>query len=324
VWFLFALSTSFVFWVALMKALRLMGNSSNQGTTYGWYYALNSLVSIAANAVYLKLYMMKDDASDKIFIVIVGMSVVCLIAAVFILLYQEPKIAAAAVEEEDKFRLRDLPEALRNVNLWAVAIIMFMLYAAYSCSSYFTPYFTAHIGIEPNESAVIGFIRGYVLLMLAPVGGFIADRLLKSTLKFYVIGFIGLFILFLSVLIIPASKDGLTMAIVISFITSIFLFLMYGIMWSLISEVKIPVRYGATAIGVASLAAYMPDLFLYTIFGNILDNKGDVVGYNVIFITLAAFCIVALVLCIWLFGRVKRLRLKDAEQEPVATLDEVN
>ena len=84
VFFLFAVTTSFVFWTALNKGLRLLGGKDNSGSTYGWYYALGSVISLVCSFIFWGLYASTDDNHDAMFRTIIGMSVAVIIAAVFV------------------------------------------------------------------------------------------------------------------------------------------------------------------------------------------------------------------------------------------------
>ncbi|SHD77802.1 MFS transporter [Schnuerera ultunensis] len=184
---------------------------------------------------------------------------------------------------------------------------MFLMYAVYSCSSYFTPYLTAKVGMDVTEAGMIAIIRTYVMFFLSPIGGYIADKLLKSTLKFYVIGFAVLGLSFMSVMLVPGGPSGKTGAIMVTMITSAIGIMMYGIMWSILNELKIPVAYGGTAVGICSIFAYAPDLFMHTIFGNWIDKFGDIKGYVYIFVCLAVFCAIAMILSIFMAKAAKKI-----------------
>lgn len=58
---------------------------------------------------------------------------------------------------------------------------------------------------------------------------------------------------------------------------------LYGVMFSTMHEINIPVKVAGTAIGIASIVGYLPDMFLNTIFGNILDKSSGASGYFQIF-----------------------------------------
>ncbi len=71
---------------------------------------------------------------------------------------------------------------------------------------------------------------------------------------------------------IPAGVSSVTIAIIISMLASAFAMMMYGVMWSVLNEIDIPISYAATAIGIASMVIYLPDLFVPAMFGNWLDT----------------------------------------------------
>ena len=163
----------------------------------------------------------------------------------------------------------------RNPYLWWAAVIMFVMYTIYSNVTYFTPYLTSQVGMDVSDSSLLAIIRGYVLYFLAPVGGYVADKLLKSTLKFYGFGYAILAVLFFMTTQIPAGVSSVTIAIIISMLASAFAMMMYGVMWSVLNEIDIPISYAATAIGIASMVIYLPDLFVPAMFGNWLDTLGE-------------------------------------------------
>ena len=315
IYFLFALSTSFVFWTALMKALRLIGGKENSGAAYGMYYALGSVVAFIAGALFLFVFNRligpdMNNHKEAMFGVILSMGITAIVSAVLVFFtYRDDK--EAQTPEEDKFKVRDLPKAIKNPFVWGAAILMFLMYAVYSCASYFTPFLTARVGMDVSEAGLVSFIRTYILFFLTPIGGYIADKVLKSTLKVYSIGFIFLGLSFLGVMFIPEGVAGRTGAIAVTMISSAFAIILYGIMWSILNELKIPVVYAGTAVGLCSLLAYTPDLFLHTIFGTWIDTYGDGEGYIRIFVCLAIFCAIATVLSLIMAVRAKKLVGQD-------------
>ncbi|MFA9381746.1 MAG: hypothetical protein ACERKO_11875, partial [Acetanaerobacterium sp.] len=70
----------------------------------------------------------------------------------------------------------------------------------------------------------------------------------------------------------------------------------YAILYSVLNECHIPIRYSATAIGIISIMGYTPDLFTNTLFGSWLDVSGSR-GYTYIFLFLAALGIIGFIAC---------------------------
>ena len=304
VFFLLALTTSFVFWTALNKGLCLLGGEEDSGLTFGWYHALSAVISFCTALIFWKLYASVEDAHTAMFRTILAMSVSVIIAGIFVMLTYKEK-NSSNIEDEEKFKLSDVGKAIKNPYLWWASIIMFVIYTVYSNVSYFTPYLSSQIGIDVSDSAFLGVVRGYLLYFLSPLGGYIADKILKSTLKLYGYGFADLAVLFFVKKRIPAGQDSMTLAVTITMLASAFSMMMYGIMWSILNEIKIPVTYAATAIGLASMLIYLPDLFVPALFGNWLDNLGEQAGYFRIFLFMGVCCVIAVVLSFALAKKIK-------------------
>ena len=308
VFFLFAVTTSFVFWTALNKGLRLLGGKEDSGSTYVWYYALGSVISLVCSIIFWALYASTENAHDAMFKTIIAMSVAVILAGILVqITFKEDATAMGELAEEDRFKLSDVGKAIRNPYLWWASIIMFLIYTIYSNVTYFTPYLSSQVGMDVSDSAFLGIIRGYVFYFLSPLGGYIADKLLKSTLKLYGYGFIVLGALFFITTQIPAGEGSVTIAIIISLLASAFAMMLYGVMWSILNEINIPISYAATAIGLASMVIYLPDLFVPAMIGSWLDNLGEEAGYFRMFIFFGICCVLAVVLSLTLAKKVKTL-----------------
>ena len=56
IWMGLSFSTAFVFWSALMKAVRIIGTEEEQGFMYGLYYACNGITAALTNTLALNIY----------------------------------------------------------------------------------------------------------------------------------------------------------------------------------------------------------------------------------------------------------------------------
>ena len=84
--------------------------------------------------------------------------------------------------------------------------------------------------------------------------------------------------------------------------------MLYGVMWSILNEIDIPISYAATAIGISSMVIYLPDLFVPAMIGSWLDNYGEEAGYFRMFIFFGICCMLAVVLSLTLAERVKMMK----------------
>ena len=85
----------------------------------------------------------------------------------------------------------------------------------------------------------------------------------KSTSKWFIFLYLILTALFLGVLAIPSSAS-VTFVSFYTLLPGLFGLALYGIIFSIANEAKIPVALMGTAVGVASLIGYSPDLVHYT------------------------------------------------------------
>ena len=281
-WLLLAITTCFVFWTALMKTLRMLGSDEEQGRIFGIYYAGNGITGAVVNSLALWASTKGADPRSSLFNAVMVMAAATAIAAVFIwFLLKDDKDEKIEKDETERFDFEAITTLLKNPIVWIFSLIIFCGYSLYSSTSYFTPYLTDVVGVSPEQSGVFAIIRTYVFMLLAPIGGFLADKVFKSTSKWFMVAFSILAILYFGVLRIPSGMNP-TLVSVMTLLPGAFALALYGILFSIIGEAKIPIHVTGTAVGIASIIGYAPDLFMSAMFGSWLDKYGNG-GYGYIF-----------------------------------------
>ncbi len=302
VWLLFAVTTTFVFWTSLFKSIRLIADENEQGFMFGLYYMGNGLTGAAVNSIALRLTASGVTPTDKFQIAVLTYAAATFVG--FLLVYFLIREKKGAAVETEKFNFSQVGELLKNPVVWIFSAIVFTGYAVYSSTSYFTPYLTDVIGISPEDSGSLSIIRQFIFYILSPVSGIIADKFIRSTSKWFMILFTILAALFVGVLMIPSSAS-VSFVSLYSLLPGLFGLALYGIVFSVANEARIPARVMGTAVGIASIIGYMPDFFMATMFGNWLDTMGNS-GYNYIFMFLAGTCVVGLVASGMVYFRMKK------------------
>jgi MFS family permease len=296
IWLLLSLTTVLVFWAALIKAVRIIGSEEEQGRMFGLYYSINGVSGAIFSAIALWASNHGSDPRGVIFNVVMVYSASTALAALMVALFvkenKTKKLENLKKKDEDKFDVKDVVGLIKNPFVWIISLIVFCGYSLYSSTSYFTPYLTSVVGVSPTESGIFSIIRNYLFLLLAPVSGYLADKVFKSTSKWIMIGFSILVVLFIGVMVIPAGTSD-TIVSIYTLLPGAFGLAVYGIVFSVIGEAKIPAKVTGTVIGIASVIGYSPDLFMSTMFGDWLDKYGNS-GYNYIFIYLVVTSIVGL------------------------------
>ena len=137
VWLMFAFGTGFIFWSAILKAVRMVGTDEEQGRMYGVYYAANGTASAVINALALKVYGGFSNGKTGFtwaLVVMCASVVICAVLLMFLLDEKGKKVEQTA--EEDKFHFSDLKSVLTNPAVWLISIAFFCIYGVYSCASY--------------------------------------------------------------------------------------------------------------------------------------------------------------------------------------------
>lgn len=298
IWVGLSFTTGFVFWSSLMKAVRIVGTEEEQGLMYGIYYACNGIAGAITQSLALYAYSTTTDITAGFFRAVCTGGVIVAIAGVLVFLLLKTEKAEDA--EEDKFKMSDVGVLFRKPTVWMFSIVVFCGYGIYSCVSYFTPYLTEVVGISATESGVFSIIRTWGFLMLAPVGGLIADKWLKSTALWVSIAMCILACLFVGVLFLPPDMSSFGVSLY-TLLPGAFGMMMYGVVFSIVSEAGIPRLMTGTTIGLASIIGYLPDSIYHTLFGKWLDSFGGAVGYQYIFTFLGASAVLGAIMAFLIY-----------------------
>lgn len=306
IWLGLSFSTAFVFWSALMKAVRIVGTEEEQGFMYGLYYACNGIAAALTSFISLYAYNTAGEDIKSGFVRGVNASgVVVLIAAIcLVFLMKEDAGKVTTESDDDKISLPMVGKVLKSPVVWILSIVILCGYGLKSSVSYFNPYLTEVVGVSAVNSGIFSIINNYLLLLLAPVGGILADKVFKSTCKWLSVSFVILAVLFGGVLLIPSDISPMV-ASIYTLLPGAVTMMMYGVVFSSVSEAGILRTMTGTVIGISSIIGYLPDSIYSVLFGKWLDNKGAA-GYTNIFIFLVASGILGAVLAFWIYRHGKR------------------
>lgn len=96
----------------------------------------------------------------------------------------------------------------------------------------------------------------------------------------------------------------------------LFLYSIKAMYFSTIDEVLVPKRLAGTASGIISLCTYAPEMFLYTVSGNIVDRYVDTAtpfrGYHICFIAMAVLSAIGFV-CGMVLMKMNKKAIEEAK-----------
>ena len=115
----------------------------------------------------------------------------------------------------------------------------------------------------------------------------------------------------------PAKKKKsgnlLVHVVILLLLVGVAMFLCKGTYFSVQPELGIPTKVSATAVAIATLIGYLPDMFVHTMFGNWIDQSGAA-GYNKILlygVGTAVLGIIAAVLAVIQSKKVAKRKAAD-------------
>ena len=206
-----------------------------------------------------------------------------------------PEAVLAETEKKHSgIELNQLTEVLRNPSVWMMMIICMIAYCMYSMMSYFTPFLTAVVGVSPEASGVFAIIRTYIFLILALVGGLIADKVFKGTTKWIMLVFFVTAVIIGGLFIMPHNANVMLISIY-TLIPAALVQMSYPIKYSVIGEIGVKQHLLGTATGLAALAGALPDLVLGPFIGSMLDTRGNdayyiLFGILIVLLLTGCFC----------------------------------
>lgn len=313
---LLAICADCIFWPSLLKAIRNLGNDDEQSRMFGFLEGgrgvVDTLVAFSALGVFVALG--SGAAGLKAAILFYsGIDILVGVLTLF-LLREAPKANGDAPAKAETQGLSGLLEAVRTPGIWLVSLNVFMVYIVYCGLTYFIPYLKDMYQLPVALVGAYGIINQYFLKVLGgPLGGYVADKRLKSPSRYLKWAFVALLPLMLVILSIPRGESYIYAGMAATLSFALVVFTMRGVFWAPMSEVGIPSRITGSAFGIGCLIGYAPGMFAYIIYGSLLDHYPGEQGYTYVFSLMSILAVVGVLVS----GLLQRLVNKRAAA-PVA------
>lgn len=300
---LMGVTSILVWWGTRFKVIRLCCEENEYATRIGISYSIYGVAGLVIGLVNAGIIAaFAGSAGVQIMLVTLGAIIFILGILSFFLI---PDFKGEIDKNAKMFSLKEAVEAIKHPGvLWACAAY-FCCYAVYQGATYTTPYLTQCFGADSNLVNVVGLIRTYGIGLIAgPVVGIIATKL-KSPSKAIMSMFVLSIACLIAFILFPQDPSG---AMIAAILVVVFGFTTYGafsIGSSPLSEVKIPMRIFGTASGVLSVIGFLPDVFIHTWYGGIIDAQGTA-AYTSIFGFEAMFGVIGIVCLVMLLRSLKK------------------
>lgn len=306
----FAFTTVFTFWPTMIKAVRLLGDSKEQGRLFGLLEfgrgAISTVLAFASVPLFAKL----GEGILGLRGTIIFYSIALIIIGILAFIIIEEKDSS---EESSKVVIKGMLKVLKMPNVWLASLLIFTGYSAFIGFGMVTPYLTEVFNMSESAAATVSVVRAYVLMSAGAIlGGFLADKI-GSRIKLMFYAFLGMIIFTAVYYFMPGEPKLITIVIANLVILGLFLYSNKALYFSTIDEISIPAEVTGMAAGFMSLVGYFPETFLYTLNGKMLDNNPGIVGYRNIFLLMIAFSVIGFVSAGLLLKINKSAKLKKNE-----------
>ena len=316
---IFAVTTVFTFWAAMVKSINRLGDADEQGRLFGMLEGGRGLVGTLVAFGSVAVFGWAADAIGGMKNAILYYSLLMLVAGVLAWIFMEndkPQKNTAAGKKENSLKVKDFLEVAKMPRVWLCGMLGICNYSALIFHGYVTGYLSNAFGLSDTVVGNLSVIRTYFMMMVgAFVAGFVADKV-GSRIKFIKYAFIGMAVVASLYVLIPTKGAGIPLVIVNFIVYGLCLYGIKALYFSTIDEVLVPKRLAGTASGVISLVTYAPEMFLYTVSGNMVDKYANtatpLAGYHHCFIAMAILSAIGFV-CGFVLLRMNKKAIEEAK-----------
>ncbi len=269
IFLIWGISTVFTFWSALIKGVTLLAKPEEQAKAFGLLDGIRGLIEALLATLALAIFGIIVGTSDQVADTTRGLQAVILfwsawailIGIVIAIVLKEPKQAT----KPTKSNAGSFSELIKNIaiivkmpQIWLMSGVIFCGYTIFWTTYYLGGYLQTAYGLN----AVVAASITTGMMWMRPIGGvgggILADKFSKEK------------VLAVSMLLGACAVIGLSLysgsiTLVMTFFVLFIGLMSYsirGIYWSLLDEVKLSPEILGVAIGLISLAGYLPDIII--------------------------------------------------------------
>lgn len=312
-WGLLSFFGEVVYWPVLLKAIRLLGDETEQGRLFGFLEAGRGVVDtiVAFSALGLFALMGKGSAALRGSILFYS-STVILAGIMCYILVEDDKVVAEG-KSKNKVAMEGVIQAVKTPEIWVVSLTIASIYSVYCGLTYFIPFLKDIYGMPVTLVGAYGIINQYGLKMVGgPVGGMLVDKKFKSATKFLRVALVVAAVAMVGFIFLPHETMNVYIGMTCTLGFGAIIFSMRAVFFAPIDEIKVPRHISGAAMSIACIFGYCPQMFAFTLYGSMLDKNPGMAGYKMVFMTMVGFAIVGVFVTTGLLKMIKR-----KQNEPV-------
>jgi len=300
---IFAITTVFTFWAAMVKSINRLGGPEEQGRLFGALEGGRGFIGTIAAFGSVFVFGLAADGIGGMKNAILYYSILLLVIAVLIAIFMEKDDPSQIVTDGEKkknpFNMEDVVAVAKMPRVWLAGVLGICNYSALIFHGYITAYLSEAFGLSATVVANLSVIRTYFMMMVgAIVAGIISDKI-GSRIKFIGYAFIGMAVFATAYVAIPAGPGAVPIIVANFVLYGLCLYSIKALYFATIDEVLVPKHLAGTASGIISLVTYAPEMFLYVVSGNMVDKyvgtATPLQGYINCFIAMAILSVIGFI-----------------------------
>ncbi|MGB5981672.1 MAG: MFS transporter [Nonlabens sp.] len=297
-------TTIFLFWAAMIKATRLWGGNQTQGLAFGLLDGGRGLVAFSFGFIGLAVfsYYLNDTLVESSLanlrssfeLVLQTCTVLIILIAVFVFLFIKTDQSNDAVQR-DSFSdiLINYRSVVKLPSVYLLMVIVLCAYSGYKITDIYSQFANEIMGYNQEEAAQLGTNLLGIRIVIGVVAGLLADRFNAGIMM--VLGF-GITLVGAMLFASGYVSGGHVLLFLTSIIlTALGVYAIRTLYFAAVHEGKIPIYATGTAVGIISLIGYTPDVFMGPLIGYFLDGYIGLLGFQLVFGSLAVFSLIGLV-----------------------------
>lgn len=291
--FLLGFFTSATYWGGMTRFIKSLGEKQIEGKLYGFFYGFTGLSGTIIGLIVAAM-VAKSGNVVGLKLLLTTFAVVNILAATIVLIFYKG-YQDKPMDENEKFKMEYFWQVVRMPDVWLVAGITFCAVMIYSVMAYFSPMLEADFGVSAAVITAVVTIRvHFVRLLISPVAGVFVDRF-NSPLKVMRIALWLSLVIVAIITAMPWTPTFAWIAIGALLLMSVLFNIATPCWFTTVSEIGIPEKMRATAVGLACAITFSGDIWIYLIGGKLIDSYGST-GYRIYFSMTLLFFVGGLVL----------------------------
>lgn len=294
VWALFGVTCDMMNWPVLLKSVSRLGNSEQQGRLFGFFETGRGIVDtiIAFSALAIFTWFGSGLLGFKAGIWFYALIVIVVGIMLFFMLKEKDEDAPEKATVGSATEKSSISSVLKDKTIWLIAFNVFFVYAVYCGLTFFIPFLKNIYLLPVALVGAYGIINQYCLKMVGgPIGGLIADKILKSPSKYLFYTFCASTVALVALILLPHESMPVYLGMICTLGFGAIVFTQRAVFFAPIGEANIAENRTGAAMALGSFIGYAPAMFCYSLYGYILDLNPGLTGYKIVFGIMACFAL---------------------------------